>query len=71
VDLTAESLCIDSEYQLFRTLPESLSYKIERNVYNRRRRKLFFVKERICKELSEKLINTENYFIVDSIPLEI
>jgi len=69
VDLTAESLSIDSEYQLFRTLPESLSSRIERSVYNRRRRKLFFVKERIRKALSEKLTITENYFIVDSMPL--
>lgn len=71
LDITAESLSIDSEYQLFRTLPTSLSSKIERSVYNRRRRKLFFVKERIRKALSEQLIGSENYFIVDSMPLEI
>lgn len=62
VDLTAESLSIDSEHQLFRVLPSSLSSKIERSIYNRRRRKLFFVKERIRKALAEKLINSENYF---------
>lgn len=56
VDLTAESLGIDSEHQLFRELPVTISSKIERSVYNRRRRKLFFVKERIRKALSEKLI---------------
>ena len=71
LDLTAESLSVDSEYQLFRILPSSLSSKIERSVYNRRRRKLFFVKERIRKALAEKLTNNENYFIVDSMPLEI
>ena len=71
LDITAESLSIDSEYQLFRTLPSSLSSKIERSVYNRRRRRLFFVKERIRKALSEKLTGSENYFIVDSMPLEI
>ncbi len=71
VDLTAESLSIDSEYQLFRTLPVSLSSRIERSVYNRRRRKLFFVKERIRKAIAEKLTSNENYFIVDSMPLEI
>ena len=42
LDLTAESLGIDSEYQLFRVLPSSLSSRIERSVYNRRIRKLFF-----------------------------
>ncbi|MDD4991814.1 MAG: IS982 family transposase [Paludibacter sp.] len=71
LDITAESLSIDSEYQLFRTIPSSLSSKIERSVYNRRRRRLFFVKERIRKALAEKLTGAENYFIVDSMPLEI
>ncbi|MDD3480181.1 MAG: IS982 family transposase [Paludibacteraceae bacterium] len=71
VDLTAESLSIDSECQLFRVLPSSLSSRIERSVYNRRRRKLFFIKERIRKAMSDKLTGTENYFIVDSMPLEI
>ncbi|MEI7677483.1 MAG: IS982 family transposase [Bacteroidales bacterium] len=71
LDITAESLSIDSEYQLFRTLPASLSSRIERSVYNRRRRKLFFVKERIRKALSEQLIGSETYFVVDSMPLEI
>ena len=71
LDLTAESLGIDSECQLFRLLPESISSKIERSVYNRRRRKLFFVKERIRKSLVEKLTVNEKYFAVDSMPLEI
>ena len=71
LDITAESLSIDSEYQLFRTLPSPLSSKIERSVYNRRRRRLFFVKERIRKALADKLTGSENYFIVDSMPLEI
>ena len=57
LDLTAESLSIDSEYQLFRTLPNS--------------RRLFFIKEQIRKALAEKLTSSENYFIVDSMPLEI
>ncbi|KAA6330036.1 hypothetical protein EZS27_021217 [termite gut metagenome] len=38
IDLTAEYMGIDSEYQLFRLLPDSLSGRIERSVYNRRRR---------------------------------
>jgi len=71
LDLTAESLSIDSEYQLFRVIPESLRSNIERSVYNRRRRKLFHVKERIRKKLADKLTGSENYFIVDSMPLEI
>lgn len=71
VDLTAESFSIDSEHQLFRVLPKFIGSKIERSVYNRRRRKLLFVKERIRKALSKQLIGLENYFIVDSMPLEI
>ncbi|MFV0305930.1 MAG: IS982 family transposase, partial [Moheibacter sp.] len=39
--LTAEYLGIDSEYELFRKLPKSLSSLIERSVYNKRKRKLF------------------------------
>lgn len=39
--LTAEYLSIDSECQLFRKIPESIKSKIERSVFNRRRRKLF------------------------------
>jgi len=69
--LTAEPFSMCSEYQLFRVLPSSLSSSIERSVYNRRRRKLFFIKERIHKAMSDKLTGTENYFIVDSMPLEI
>jgi hypothetical protein len=71
IDLTAESLSIDSEYQLFRVLPITIRSKIERSVYNRRRRKLFYVKERIRKAIAEELTGEENYFIVDSMPLEI
>ena len=71
LDITAESLSNVSEYQLFITLPGFLSSKIERSVYNRRRRRISFVKERICKTLAEKLTVSENYFIVDSMPLEI
>ena len=39
--ITAEYLSIDSECQLFRKIPESIKSKIERSVFNRRRRKLF------------------------------
>lgn len=40
--LTAEFMGIDSENHLFRNLPTSLKTKIERSVYNRRKRKLAF-----------------------------
>ncbi|KAA6319184.1 hypothetical protein EZS27_030891 [termite gut metagenome] len=47
IDLTAEYMGIDSEYELFRMLPASLSGRIERSLYNRRRRRLFSHRERI------------------------
>ena len=38
--LTSEFMGIDSENDLFRKLPTSISMKIERSVYNRRKRDL-------------------------------
>ncbi|KAA6328333.1 hypothetical protein EZS27_022759 [termite gut metagenome] len=71
IDLTAEYMGIDSEYQLFRMLPASLSGRIERSVYNRRRRRLFSHRERIRKVMSEKITSDSDYYIVDSIALEV
>ena len=71
IDLTAEYMSIDSEYQLFRVLPKSLSSKIERSVYNRRRRKLFYTREQIRKQMADKISSNSSYYIVDSMPLEV
>jgi len=71
MNLTAEYMGIDSECQLFRDIPICLKAKIDRSVYNRRKRKLFFVIELIRKELSNKFTEFENYFVVDSMPLEV
>lgn len=71
IDLTSEYMSIDSEYQIFRVLPSSLSCKIERSVYNRRKRKLFAFREIIRKQMTIKLNASENCFIVDSMPLEV
>jgi hypothetical protein len=70
LDITAEYMSIDSEYQLFRKLPMELSSLIERSVYNRRRRKLFFHRQRLQKMISAK-ISSSDYYIVDSMPLEV
>ena len=40
LSLTAEFMGIDSENDLFRKLPKCISLKIERSVYNKRRRRL-------------------------------
>lgn len=65
VDLTSEYMSIDSEYQLFRSLPVVLSSKIERSVYNRRKRNLFHYREELRKKLANQ-IGTSDYYIVDS-----
>lgn len=71
LNLTSEYMSIDSECQLFRIIPKVLSSKIERSVYNRRKRKLFTAMEFIRQELSEKFNAFEDYYIVDSMPLEV
>ena len=71
MDLTAEYMGIDSEYQLFRVLPKSLSLKIERSVYNRRKRKLFYFREGLRKRMAETIGSDSDYYIVDSMPLEV
>jgi len=71
INLTSEFMSIDSEYQLFRLLPEKLLAKIERSVYNRRRRRLFDAIELIREQLSNFFNEFEDCFIVDSMPLEV
>jgi len=72
MNFTAEYMSIDSECQLFRKISGTyLSRLIERSVYNRRKRKLFPAIELVRKELSSKFTEMEDYYIVDSMPLEI
>ena len=69
MNFTAEYMGIDSECQLFRTIESTeLDAFIERSVYNRRKRKLFSLIETIRLSFFNEF---ENYFIVDSMPLEI
>jgi len=71
IDLTAEYMSIDSEHQLFRDLKSTRFYKlIDRTVYNRRKRGLVKHIEEIRVILSEKFNEYEDYFIIDSMPLE-
>ena len=69
--LTAEYLSIDSECQLFRKIPESIKSKIERSVFNRRRRKLFPYIEEIRIKIAQHFNEFEDVFIVDSMPLKV
>jgi hypothetical protein len=72
MNLTAEYMSIDSECQLFRLIHGSyLEEQIERSVYNRRKRKLFGQLEEIRMKLSTIFNEFEDYFIVDSMPLEV
>ena len=71
LDLTAEYMSIDSEHQLFRDLQSTRFCKlIERTVYNRRKRGLVNHIEEIRVILSEKFNQFEDYFVIDSMPLE-
>ena len=72
MNFTAEYMGIDSECQLFRTIENSfLEPLIDRSVYNRRRRKLFPLIEEIRSQLSSHFNEFENYYVVDSMPLEV
>lgn len=70
--MTAEYMSINSELQLFRAISGSvLEPKIERSVFNKRRRSLFFYFEKIRVVLSKKFMEFTDVFIVDSTPIEI
>lgn len=71
LSLTAEYMGIDSENDLFRKLPSCLSSKIDRTVYNRRKRRLMPYQNVIRMKIAESLNESEDVFIVDSMPLEI
>ena len=71
IDLAAQYMSIDSEHQLFRIL-KSINFKnlIDRTVYNRRKRGLVNYMEQIRVTLSDRFNEFEDYFIIDSMPLE-
>ncbi|GAA4112258.1 hypothetical protein GCM10022393_10570 [Aquimarina addita] len=71
IDLASEYMSIDSECQLFRILPADLSDKIERSVYNRRKRKLFPFRESLRKELVLRLNRFLRCYSIDSMPVEV
>lgn len=70
--ILAEFKSIDSEHQLFREIKGwEIETKIERSVYNRRKRKLFPYIEKLRIKMAEKFNEFENYFVIDSMPLEV
>jgi len=72
LSLTAEFMSIDSENSLFKQLTSNqIPHLIERSQFNKRRRKLFIFSEKVRTKLASQFLEFEDYFIVDSMPLEI
>ena len=72
LSLTAEFMSIDSENSLFKSIDVSqIPNLIERSQFNKRRRKLFLFLEEVRTKLASQFLELEDYFIVDSMPLEI
>jgi len=65
-------MSIDSENSLFKQLSlNQIPHLIERSQFNKRRRKLFLFSEKVRTKLASRFLEDEDYFIVDSMPLEI
>ena len=72
LSLTAEFMSIDSENSLFKLVDTSqIPNLIERSQCNKRRGKLFLFSEEVRLKLASRFLEFEDYFIVDSMPLEI
>lgn len=72
LSLTAEFMSIDSENSLFKQIStDAIPNLIERSQFNKRRRKLFLFSEEVRTKLASRFLEFEDYFIVDSMPLEI
>lgn len=69
--LTAEFMGIDSENHLFRQIPKTIDCKMERSVYNRRKRSLANNINDLRMKLSRFFNEFEKYFIIDSMPMEV
>lgn len=69
--LTAEFMGIDSESHLFRHIPVIIRQKIDRSVYNRRKRRLANKIDEIRIKLARSFNESENIFIIDSMPVEV
>ncbi len=68
--LTAEFMSIDSENQLFRMLKNTdLQNKIDRTVFNRRRKMLFSLTEQVRRHIAGLLNESAHFFVLDSMPV--
>ncbi len=72
MNLAAEYMGVNSEGQLFRDIESTYLFaKIERSVYNRRKRALFPYVEKLRQRLAQEFNTNESIFIIDSMPLEV
>ena len=69
--LTAEFMSIDSENHLFCHLPDTIKCKIERTVYNRRKRKLVNNINNLRMKIAKNFNEFEEVFIVASMPVKV
>ena len=69
--LTAEFMGIDSENHLFRQIPKTIKCKIERSVYNRRKRRLANSINDLRMKIAKSFNDFEKFFIIDSMPVEV
>lgn len=73
--IVAEYMSLDSENWLFKKINNDYSddfpHLIDRSRFNRRKRNLFPFMEKIRQQLASKFLEFEDYFIIDSMPLEV
>jgi hypothetical protein len=75
LSLVAEYMSLDSENWLFKKIKsdyrDEFPLLIDRTRFNRRKRQLFPVMEKVRQQLAGRFLEFEDYFIVDSMPLEV
>ena len=65
-------MSIDSENSLFKQInTNEIPNLLESSQFNKRRRKLFFFSEEVRTKLASHFLEFEDYFVVDSMLLEI
>jgi len=71
----SEALMFDSEYYLFKVLNKNFKTAfpnlIDRSGYNRRKKNLNRLTERVWRSLVKKLAFGEDTFVIDSMPIQI
>ncbi len=71
LSLAAEYVELDIENHLFQILSPAIRSRIDRMVYNRRKRRLMPHQNATRMSFTESFNEFEDVFIVDSLPLEI